>query len=124
MLLLVSSPRSCCPLIDFVNDMKKGGLYIIGHVKVGNFEETEGENDPSIQESKKWLSFLDHMRVKAFAEVTVAKTIREGVQHLIRLSGIGAMKPNTIIMGFYDSELSKDFFEWFVFCSFKTISIF
>lgn len=118
MLLLVSSPRSCCPLIDFINDLKKGGLYIIGHVKVGNFEETQGENDPSIQENKKWLAFLDHMKVKAFAEVTVAKTIREGVQHLIRLSGIGAMKPNTIIMGFYDSELSKDFFEWFVFVYF------
>lgn len=108
MLLLVSSPRSCCPLVDFVNDMKKSGLYIIGHVKIGDHTDLE---DPTVEDNKQWLSFVDHMHVKAFAETTLAKSVREGVQHLIRLSGIGAMKPNTIVMGFYDNEAPKDFFE-------------
>uniref|UniRef100_A0A1A9W0D8 Amino acid permease/ SLC12A domain-containing protein n=1 Tax=Glossina brevipalpis TaxID=37001 RepID=A0A1A9W0D8_9MUSC len=103
MLLLVSSPRSCCPLVDFINDLKKGGLYVIGHVKVGD--------DDDVEENKRWLLYVDHMRVKAFTEITYASSIREGVQHLIRLSGIGAMKPNTIILGFYDSEAPKDFFQ-------------
>ncbi|XP_016964193.1 solute carrier family 12 member 9 [Drosophila biarmipes] len=105
-LLLVSSPRSCCPLVDFVNDLKKSGLYIIGHVKLGDFR---GVEDP--EENQQWWSFLDHMRVKAFTEVTLSRSIREGVQHLIRLSGIGAMKPNTIILGFYDNEAPRDFFK-------------
>ncbi|EDX05384.1 GD21827 [Drosophila simulans] len=105
-LLLVSSPRSCCPLVDFVNDLKKSGLYIIGHVKLGDFKGIEDAED-----NQQWWSFLDHMRVKAFTEVTLSRSIREGVQHLIRLSGIGAMKPNTIILGFYDSEAPRDFFQ-------------
>ncbi|BFF96311.1 solute carrier family 12 member 9 [Drosophila madeirensis] len=105
-LLLVSSPRSCCPLVDFVNDLKKSGLYIIGHVIVGDFQSVE-----DVEENQQWWSFLDHMRVKAFTEVTLSRSIREGVQHLTRLSGIGAMKPNTIILGFYDDEPPKDFFQ-------------
>ncbi|KAH8273657.1 hypothetical protein KR018_007290 [Drosophila ironensis] len=105
-LLLVSSPRSCCPLVDFVNDLKKSGLYIIGHVKLGDFQDAE-----DAENNQQWWSFLDHMRVKAFTEVTLSRSIREGVQHLIRLSGIGAMKPNTIILGFYDNEAPRDFFQ-------------
>lgn len=88
MLLLVASPRSCCPLIHFVNDMKKGGLYIVGHVKVGEFNDSENI-DPTVDEYNQWLSLVDHMKVKAFVELTLAKSVREGIQHLIRIAGMG-----------------------------------
>ena len=39
-LLLVHNPRTSCALIDFVNAMKKGGLYMLGHVTCGDIRES------------------------------------------------------------------------------------
>ncbi|CAH1772255.1 unnamed protein product [Owenia fusiformis] len=105
-LLLVSNPRTCCELIDFVNNMKKGGLYLLGHVQLGDFDELEA--DPVQGELSVWLSLVDKLKIKAFVELTIAKTVREGVHHLVHLSGLGGMKPNTICLGFYDNSIPED----------------
>jgi len=110
-LLLISNPRYNCSLIEFVNALKKGGLYVLGHAKEGSLDDLGAEEDPSILETPDWWRLIDHLKVKAFVEITVARTIREGIQQLVRISGIGAMKPNTIVLGFPDhDEFRKDDF--------------
>ncbi|XP_034836792.1 solute carrier family 12 member 9 isoform X1 [Maniola hyperantus] len=107
MLLLIGSPRQAAPLIDFVNDQKKGGLFVIGHVRVG---QLDGSGDPLADEHKYWLKLIDHLKVKAFVELCLAESIRNGAAHLTRLSGLGAMKPDTVLLGFRDTAPPKDFF--------------
>jgi potassium/chloride transporter 9 len=87
MLLLVANPRSAINLIDFVNDMKKGGLFILGHVKTNH--TNNGSNDICTEEYPHWVSLIDNMKIKAFVDMTSAPTIRDGVAQLMRLSGLG-----------------------------------
>ena len=87
MLLLVCNPYSSINLIDFANDMNKGGLFMLGHIKV-----TQADNDINdicAEKHPDWISFIDYMKIKAFVEMTSASTIRNGAMQLMRLSGFG-----------------------------------
>ncbi|KAM3719167.1 Solute carrier family 12 member [Dirofilaria immitis] len=103
-LLLVSRPGSVCPLMDFINDLKKSGLYVIGHVKKGSFDDSNENLDPLHEVFPYWLSLVDYLKLKAFVEITISKSVREGIQQLMRLSGLGAMKPNTVVLGFHEKS--------------------
>ncbi|XP_063543033.1 solute carrier family 12 member 9 [Cydia strobilella] len=107
MLLLIAAPRQQAPLIDFVNDQKKGGLFVLGHVRVG---ELDGSGDPLAEEHKYWLQLIDHLKVKAFVELCLAPSVRSGAAQLTRLAGLGAMKPDTVLLGFRDQAPPRDFF--------------
>uniref|UniRef100_A0A3Q0QR83 Solute carrier family 12 member 9 n=1 Tax=Amphilophus citrinellus TaxID=61819 RepID=A0A3Q0QR83_AMPCI len=100
-LLMVANPRSSCQLILFVNQLKKGGLYVLGHVQLGDL--------PVQQQYNFWLSLVDKLGVKAFVDLTLSPTVRQGTQHLLRITGLG-MKPNMLILGFYDGCTPEDFF--------------
>uniref|UniRef100_A0A665UM66 Solute carrier family 12 member 9 n=1 Tax=Echeneis naucrates TaxID=173247 RepID=A0A665UM66_ECHNA len=107
-LLMVANPRSSCQLILFVNQLKKGGLYVLGHVQLGDLDSLP--SDPVQQQYNFWLSLVDKLGVKAFVDLTLSQSVRQGTQHLLRITGLGGMKPNTLILGFYDSCTPEDFF--------------
>eukprot|EP01095_Lingulamoeba_sp_RSL-Kostka_P007243 TRINITY_DN2290_c1_g2_i1.p1 TRINITY_DN2290_c1_g2~~TRINITY_DN2290_c1_g2_i1.p1 ORF type:complete len:912 (+),score=280.72 TRINITY_DN2290_c1_g2_i1:115-2850(+) len=97
-LLLVNNPKKNVNLMDFVNSMKKSGLYIIGNVIVGHYSDMGKYIKPY---TYKWLDYVTKSKIKAFSEVTLAPSLPVGAQNLILNSGLGAMKPNTIVIPFH-----------------------
>uniref|UniRef100_A0A7N6FHC0 Solute carrier family 12 member 9 n=1 Tax=Anabas testudineus TaxID=64144 RepID=A0A7N6FHC0_ANATE len=105
-LLMVSNPRSSVGLITFINDIKKSGLYVLAHVQLGDLHKLP--SDPLQSQYDSWLSLVDHLNIKAFVNLTLADSVRHGVQHLLFISGLGGMRPNTLVLGFYDDCLPRD----------------
>ena len=101
-LLLVGNPRSHWQFIQFCNALKKGALYIIGHIIVTN------DFSACLQELKKqksaWLDFIRISGVKAFHQVAISPSELWGVRNLVLNAGLGGLYPNLIVMGFFSLD--------------------
>ncbi|XP_041660028.1 solute carrier family 12 member 9-like isoform X2 [Cheilinus undulatus] len=106
LLLMVANPCSCTALVTFINDLKKSGLFVLGHVKLGVLDGLP--SDPLQSRYDSWLSLVDHLNIKAFVNLTLADSVRHGVQNLLFITGFGGMRPNTLILGFYDDCTPQD----------------
>ena len=96
-LLLANDPGKEWNLIIFCNSLKKGALYVLGHVLKGDFHECL----PQLRKSHlAWLKLVDVSGIKSFVDVVIARDVREGARNLILSSGLGGMRPNIIVLGF------------------------
>lgn len=105
-LLLVDNPRTCWTLMHFCNSLKKGGLYILGHVIVSG-DEFEAHYEEYAQEKNSWVLLRDRLKLKAFVQFSYAQSLPWGVRNIFLGSGLGSMKPNIIVIGFIDLSNRK-----------------
>jgi potassium/chloride transporter 9 len=102
-ILLINDPRRHTRLIQFCNSMKKGSLYILGHVIVTDDFNT-GIHEAKLQQSA-WTRYItEFSRIKAFVQLTMSPTIEWGVRNLILSAGLGGMRPNIAVLGFYNMD--------------------
>lgn len=82
--------------------MKKGGLYILGHVIVtADFQESFPELK---RQQAAWLKYIDFTRIKAFVQVAVAPTLEWGARNAVISAGLGGMRPNIAVLGFFNLD--------------------
>ena len=48
-------------------------------------------SDPVQPQYGAWLSLVDLAQVKAFVDLTLSPSVRQGAQHLLRISGLGEL---------------------------------
>ncbi|GAB1314953.1 hypothetical protein MFIFM68171_05163 [Madurella fahalii] len=102
-ILLINNPRRQTRLIQFCNSMKKGALYILGHVIVTD-DFSAGVHEAKLQQAA-WTKYIsEYSRIKAFVQLTMSPSITWGVRNLILSAGLGGMRPNIAVMGFYNMD--------------------
>ncbi|CAM9200952.1 unnamed protein product, partial [Lampetra fluviatilis] len=84
-------------LLSFASQLKAGkGLLIVGSVLQGAYLHSHREVQAAEQTIRR---LMESERVKGFCQVVVASRASEGVSHLVQSSGLGGLKPNTVLMG-------------------------
>jgi solute carrier family 12 (potassium/chloride transporters), member 9 len=101
-LLFINDPRHQYKLIQFCNSLKKGALYILGHVIVA---QDFGDALPEARRQQTaWAKYIDFSRVKAFVNIAISPTVEWGARNLVLSAGLGGMRPNIAIVGFFNLE--------------------
>lgn len=95
-LLFVNDLDSQYKMIHFCNSLKKGALFVLGHVIVTD-DFTDGVPEARRRQAG-WTKFIENSKVKAFTSVTVAPTAEWGVRNVVLNSGLGGMRPNIVII--------------------------
>ena len=98
-LVSTGDPEGREPLLRFVTQFQKGGagVVIAGNVVVGDdvFHTLPAYHVANSNEE--WLLKKGY---RVFLDTVVAENVRAGVQALMCTSGLGALKPNTLVVGY------------------------
>lgn len=101
-------------LFAFANQLKAGkGLTISVSCLGGDYSQNSGR---ALTAKQNLHQKMIKERVKGFVEVLVARNIVDGLSSLVQTTGLGGLKPNTVILGWpYRWRQSEDGGNWRVF---------
>ncbi|CAG5929456.1 unnamed protein product [Menidia menidia] len=95
--LVLSGPPNQRPaLVDFVGSFTKHvSLMICGDIIMEQDSKTQPQD--ATHELVKWMN---KRKVRSFYTPFASDSLRAGAQHLLQASGLGKLKPNTLVLGF------------------------
>ncbi|KAF2683411.1 cation chloride cotransporter-like protein [Lentithecium fluviatile CBS 122367] len=99
-LLLVNDPRRQYKLIQFCNSLKKGALFVLGHVIVS--QDFGAAVPEARRQQQSWTKYIDFSKIKAFVNIAISPAVEWGARNIVLGAGLGGMRPNIVVMGFYN----------------------
>ena len=93
MLVLTDDVNSA--VLGFCNNIKKGGLLVVGDVIIGTMEDKYADVKVKRQQ---WRETYKLLGIKAFSHVTAARSARDGYQFLLTCGGLGGLDVNTVVI--------------------------
>uniref|UniRef100_A0A6Q2XXM5 Uncharacterized protein n=1 Tax=Esox lucius TaxID=8010 RepID=A0A6Q2XXM5_ESOLU len=104
-LVLTGPPNVRPALVDFVGSFTKNiSLMICGDILMVSGGTIYGQ---IMFESHILVKWLNRRKVRSFYTPFTGDCLREGAKHLLQASGLGKLKPNTLIMGFKNNWKEK-----------------
>ncbi|XP_060112194.1 solute carrier family 12 member 3-like [Heteronotia binoei] len=93
--MVLSGPPNFRPaLVDFVGAFTKGvSLMICGNVLQAEDTLSTDDHDEQVQ----WMS---SRKVRSFYTCITTSDLRTGARNLMQVSGLGRLKPNTVVLGY------------------------
>lgn len=92
-------------ILSFASQLKAGkGLTVVGSIIQGDYRIRNAE----ITDAKMNLRrLMNQEKVKGFPDVLVSPSVTEGIPYFVQISGLGGLKPNTVILG-WPKSWSRD----------------
>lgn len=107
-LVLVGNPATRQALVNFANGFEaRRGLLFLAHIVTGDWSKLltlQDKLDENMEE------FIRENRIAAVAKTVLADDFEHGVSTLLQVSGVGALEPNTVLIGWSEDVLKKSEF--------------
>ncbi|KAF6717732.1 Solute carrier family 12 member 3 [Oryzias melastigma] len=95
-LVLTGPPNQRPALVDFVGCFTKhASLMICGDIVMEQDRKTRPNNTTDVL-----VKWLNKRKVRSFYTPFIGDNLRTGAHHLLQASGLGKLKPNTLVLGF------------------------
>ncbi|KAJ5892804.1 hypothetical protein N7504_009495 [Penicillium tannophilum] len=103
-LLFVSDLDRQHKMVSFCNSLKKGALFVLGHVIVT--EDFSSAVPEARRQQTAWTKYVEYSKIKAFVNIAIAPAAEWGMRNIVLNSGLGGMRPNIVVIDQFREDQS------------------
>ncbi len=105
LMVLVGNPSSRLPLVEFANRLEaRRGLLFLCQIVTGDWQKLLPQQ---AARQRQLEDFIRESRLSAVGKTVLADDFEHGVSTLLQVAGVGALEPNTVMVGWSEDTLRE-----------------